>query len=85
MMNLGRSANVLAILPASETGYVSGRAQAAMTWIGHTSGLDAAKAGAGLLGWRGTARQDICASGAPHEWIFSEEQPGSAGPCLIRG
>lgn len=85
VMNLGRSANVLAILSATETGYVSGRAQAAMTWVGHTSGLDAAKAGAGLLGWRGTVRQDICAGIAPHEWIFAEDQPGSAGPCLIRG
>jgi hypothetical protein len=84
VMNLGRSANVLAILSATETGYVAGRAQAAMTWVGHTSGLDAAKAGAGLLGWRGAARQDICAGIATHEWIFAEDQPGSAGPVLIR-
>jgi len=82
-LNLGRSANVLAILSATETGYVSGRAQAAQVWIGHTSGLDAAKAGAGLLGWRGAIRQDTCAAVAPHEWIYSEDQPGSAGPCLV--
>lgn len=83
VMNLGRSANVLAILSATETGYVSGRAQAAQVWVGHTSGLDAAKAGAALLGWRGVARQDTCAAVAPHEWIYSESQPGNAGPCLV--
>ena len=83
VMNLGRSANVLAILSATETGYVAGRAQAAQVWVGHTSGLDAAKAGASLLGWRGGTRQDICAAVAPHEWIFSESQPGTAGPCLV--
>lgn len=83
VMNLGRSASVLAILSATETGYVAGRAQAAQVWIGHTSGLDAAKAAASLLGWRGIARQDICAAVAPHEWIYSESQPGNAGPCLV--
>jgi len=84
VMNLGRSANVLAILSATETGYVSGRQQGGMVWVGHTSGLDAAKAGAALLGWRGRERQDECAAVLPHEWIFSESQPGSAGPVLIR-
>jgi len=83
ILNLGRSASVLAILSATETAYVSGRAQAAQVWVGHTSGLDAAKAGAGLLGWRGAARQDICADVDSHQWIYSEEQPGSAGPCLV--
>ena len=70
---------MLAILSATETGYVSGRAQAAMTWVGHTSGLDAAKAGAGLLGWRGAVRQDICAGIAPHEWIFANISPAAPG------
>jgi hypothetical protein len=83
VMNLGRSANVLAILSATETGYVSGRAQAAQVWVGHTSGLEAAKAGAALLGWRGARRQDTCAAIAPHHWIYSEDQTGSAGPCLV--
>lgn len=84
VMNLGRSANVLAILSATETGYVAGRQQGGMVWVGNTSGLDAAKAGASLLGWRGGRRQDECAAVLPHEWIFSESQPGSAGPVLIR-
>lgn len=83
VMNLGRSANVLAILSATETGYVAGRAQAAQVWVGHTSGLDAAKAGAGLLGWRGRDRQDTCAAVAPHEWIYADSQPGNAGPVLV--
>ena len=82
-LNLGRSAGVLAILSATETGYVAGRAQAAQAWIGHTSGLPAARGGAELLGWRGAARQDICAAVAPHEWIYGESQPGSAGPVLV--
>jgi len=82
VMNLGRSANVLAVLAATETGYVSGRAQAAMTWVGHTSGLDAAKAGAALLGWRGRERQDRCAAIEPHQWIYADSQPGSGGPVL---
>ena len=46
VLNLGLPANVLAVLAAAETGYVSGRAQAAITWTGHTTGLGAAKAGA---------------------------------------
>ncbi|MFI5068139.1 MAG: hypothetical protein ACHP9Z_29735, partial [Streptosporangiales bacterium] len=83
VMNLGRSAGVLAILSATETGYVSGRGQGGLVWVGHTSGLDAAKAGAALLGWRGRERQDQCAAIAPHEWVFSESQPGSAGPVLV--
>jgi hypothetical protein len=83
VMNLGRSANVLAILSATETGYVSGRAQAAMTWVGHTSGLDAAKAGAGLLGHSGRAWWQTTAAVAPHEWIYADSQPGNAGPALV--
>jgi hypothetical protein len=84
VMNLGRSANVLAILCATETGWVAGRNQGAMTWVGHTTGLDAAKAGAALLGWRGRERQDICAAIEPHAWIYSDSQAGSAGPCITR-
>jgi len=85
VMNLGRSANVCAILSATETSYVAGRSQGGMVWVGHTTGLNAAKTGAELLGWRGRERQDICASVAPHQWIFSEDQPGSAGPCIVTG
>lgn len=83
VLNLGRSANVLAILSATETGYVAGRAQAGQVWVGHTTGLDAAKAGAGLLGWRTRDDQDACAKIAPHQWIYAEAQPGNAGPCLV--
>jgi hypothetical protein len=85
VMNLGRSANACAILSTTETAYVSGRAQGGMVWVGHTTGLNAAKAGAELLGWRGRDRQDTCAAIAPHQWIFSEDQPGSAGPCIVTG
>ena len=84
LMNLGRSANILAILSATQRSFVAGREQAAMIWAGHTSGMDAAKAKAGLLGWRGREREDICLRIGMHEWIFSEDQPGSAGPVLIR-
>lgn len=83
ILSLGRSASLLAIMCATETGYVSGRQQGGMIWVGHTSGLPAAKAGAELLGWRGRDRQDQCAAVGPHEWIFAEDQPGNAGPCLI--
>jgi hypothetical protein len=82
VMNLGRSANVLAILAATETGYVSGRAQAAMIWVGHTSGLDAAKAGAALLGRSGRAWYEITGTVEPHQWIYADSQPSSAGPVL---
>lgn len=82
VMNLGRSASMLAILSATETGYVSGRAQAAMTWVGHTSGLDAAKAGASLLGRSGRPWYELTDAVAPYEWIFSESQPGNHGPVL---
>lgn len=83
VMNLGRSASVCAILSATETGYVSGRSQGGIVWIGHTTGLAAAKDGAELLGWRGRDGQDTTAAVAPHWWIFSEDQPGTAGPCLV--
>lgn len=85
ILNLGRSANVCAILSTTETAYVSGRSQGGIIWVGHTSGLPAAKAGAELLGWRGRERQDRCATVEPHEWIYSDSQPGNAGPCLTRG
>lgn len=83
ILNLGRSANILAILAATETGYVSGRAQAGMTWIGSTAGLDAAKAGAALLGKSGRAWHELTGAIQPHTWIFNETQPGSAGPVLV--
>ena len=83
-MNLGRSANVCVILATTETGYVSGRAQAGMTWIGSTSGLDAAKAAAALLGKSGRPWYDLAAAVEPHQWIYADSQPGSAGPVLIR-
>lgn len=83
VMNLGRSANVLVILAATETGYVSGRAQAGMTWVGATTGLDAAKAGAALIGWRTRDRQDTVAAIQPHQWIYHDSQPGTAGPVLV--
>lgn len=86
VMNLGRSASVLAILSATETSYVSGRAQAAMTWIGYTGGsLPAAKAAADLLGWRGQQRQDTCAQVTRHTWIYQDQESGSAGPVLATG
>jgi hypothetical protein len=84
VMNLGRSANVCVILATTETGYVSGRAQAAMTWIGSTSGLDAAKAGAALLGKSGRAWYEMTGAIEPHRWIYADSQPGSAGPVLVR-
>jgi energy-coupling factor transporter ATP-binding protein EcfA2 len=84
VMNLGRSANVLVILAATETGYVSGRAQAGMTWIGATSGLDAAKAGAALLGKSGRHWYELTAAVEPRTWIYNDTQPGTAGPALVR-
>jgi len=86
LMNLGRSASICAIISTTDTSWVAGRGQGGIIWVGHTGGnLDAAKAGAALLGWRGRERQDICAAVEPHEWIFSESQPGNAGPCITRG
>lgn len=82
ILNLGRSANVLVILAATETGYVSGRAQAGMTWVGATSGLDAAKAGAGLLGHSGKDWYTLTAEVPPHTWIYNDTQAGNAGPVL---
>ena len=84
ILNLGRSANVLVILAATETGYVSGRAQAGMTWIGSTSGLDAAKAGAALLGKSGRQWYEVTGGVEPHTWIYADSQPGTAGPVLVR-
>jgi hypothetical protein len=83
IMNLGRSNNVLVIQAATETSYVSGRAQAAMTWVGATSGLDAAKAGAALLGHSGRQWSDVAAAVEPRTWIYHDTQPGNAGPALV--
>jgi hypothetical protein len=82
ILNLGRSANVLAILAATETGWVSGRGQAAITWVGHTTGLDAAKAAAGLLSKSGRTWYETTAAVEPRQWIYADSQPGSAGPVL---
>jgi energy-coupling factor transporter ATP-binding protein EcfA2 len=83
VMNLGRSAAVLAILAATETGYVSGRAQAGMTWVGSTSGLDAAKDGAALLGRSGREWRDLVGAVEPRTWIYADTQPATAGPVLV--
>jgi len=85
VMGLSRSANLCAILSTTETSWVAGRSQAGIVWVGHTTGLAAAKAGAELLGWRGRERQDAVAAIASHEWIFSEDQPGNCGPCITHG
>jgi len=86
ILNLGRSANICAVLSTTETAYVAGRSQGAMTWVGYTGGnLPAARAGAELLGWRGRERQDTCAGIARHSWIYQDQEAGSAGPCLVTG
>lgn len=84
VLNLGRSANVCVILATTETGYVSGRAQAGMTWVGATSGLDAAKAGAALLGKSGRGWYELTGALEPHQWIYADSQPGNTGPVLTR-
>ena len=83
VMNLGRSASVLAVLAATETGYVSGRAQAGMVWVGATSGLEAARNGAALLGKSGRDWYETTGAIEPHQWIYADSQPGTAGPALV--
>ena len=83
ILNLGRSASVCAILAATETGYVAGRSQAGIVWVGSTSGLDAAKAGAAMLGRSGRDWHQTTGSIAPHSWIYQDSQPGTPGPVLV--
>ncbi len=84
ILNLGRSAGICAILSTTETSYVAGRSQGSMTWAGFTGGsLDAAKAAAGLLGWRGRERQDYCAAVGRHSWIYQDHEAGAAGAVLV--
>lgn len=83
ILNLGRSASVLAILSATETGYVAGRSQAGIIWCGATNGLPAAKAAAGLLGQSGRAWWEACTRIQPHAWIYNDSAVGTAGPALI--
>lgn len=83
VMNLGRSGRACVIMATTEVSYVSGRAQAGMAWIGSTSGLDAAKAGAALLGKSGRPWYDTTSAIEPHQWIYADSQPGSAGPVLV--
>jgi hypothetical protein len=82
VMNLGRSANVCAILSATEFGYVAGRGQAAMTWVGSTSGLEAHKAGAALLGHSGRAWYETTAAIPPHSWISTSRNPARPARAL---
>lgn len=63
--------------------FVSTSEQAARDWPGWCLADDAAKAGAGLLGWRGRERQDTVAAIEPHQWIYADTQPGNAGPVLV--
>lgn len=84
ILNLGRSAGICAVLATTETSYVAGRSQGALCWVGFTGGsLAAARAGAELLGWRGAARQDICASLSRHTWLYQDHEAGSSGAILI--
>ncbi len=83
VMNLGRSAGVCVVLAATEAGYVSGRSQAAITWVGATSGLDAAKAGAAMLGHSGREWYSATAAVPPHGWIYYDSQPGNPGPVMV--
>jgi hypothetical protein len=84
ILNLGRSAGICAVLATTEVSYVAGRSQGAMVWVGFTGGgLDAAKAAAGLLGWRGRERQDVCASMPRYGWIYQDHESGGAGPVLV--
>jgi hypothetical protein len=83
ILNLGRSASICGVLSTTETSYVAGRSQGAMVWVGYTGGgLDAAKAAAGLLGWRGRDLQDVCKDVPRHSWLYQDHEQGSAGPVL---
>lgn len=84
ILNTARSANVLAILSATELGYVAGRSQGSQVWCGYTGGsLPAAKAAAELLGFRGRERQDYLARLKRHQFVYSENEEGSMGPVLV--
>jgi hypothetical protein len=82
ILNLGRSASILAILSSTETSWVAGRSQAGIVWVGATSGLPAARAGAALLGKSGRAWYETTAAVLPHTWLYNDNQPGNPGPLL---
>jgi hypothetical protein len=84
ILNLGRSAGICAVLSTTETSYVAGRSQSAMTWVGHTGGtLPAARAAAELLGWRGRDRQDMLVGMGRYSWVYQDHEAGTAGPALV--
>jgi hypothetical protein len=85
IMSLGRSAGLSVILSATEASYVQGRGQAAFAWIGATSGLPAAKDGAALLGHSGRGWYETTQAVEPRQWIYADNEPGSAGPCIVTG
>jgi hypothetical protein len=81
LMNLGRSGASSVILATQSLGYVP-QAQGSFTWVGHTQGLDAAKAGAGLLGKSGRPWVDTMAAIPPYRWAYTDNRPGNPGPVL---
>ena len=83
LMNLGRSAGTLAILGCTELGYVSGRQQGSQVWVGKTSGIQAAKDGAALLGKTGKDWYETTGAVPPHGWIYSEDREGNQGPVFV--
>lgn len=83
LLSLGRSSNLCTVVTATETGWATGRSQAGIVLVGATSGLEAAKAGAALLGKSGRAWWEITAAIEAHQWIYHDNQPGNAGPVLI--
>lgn len=84
MLNLGRSAGLLAVLATTETSYVAGRSQGAMVFTGYVGGsLPAAKAAADLHGFRGREKQDLCGQVRRHHWLYQDLEEGSAGPVLV--
>jgi len=80
ILNLGRSANVLTILSATETGYVASRSQVGIVWVGASNGLAAAKDGAALIGKSGRVWTGITAAITAHTRRYHDTATGTAGP-----
>ena len=59
------------------------RSQAGIVLVGATSGLEAAKAGAALLGHSGRAWYEATAAVQPHEFLYVDNQPGCPRPGSI--
>lgn len=85
LLNLSRASGVSAIVTLTEIGWAAGRSQAGIVLVGATQGLEAAKAGAALLGHSGRDWYELTGALRPYEWIYCDQDSGPVRMTALPG